>query len=54
MYFLIGCNAMFKYLRPGTATHIILNANIPNAQPHPKARLNLNINLKANYYLILY
>ena len=40
MYFLIGCNAMFKYLRPGTYIQMISKANIPNAQPHPKARLN--------------
>ena len=39
LYFFNGCKQMFKYLRPGTANHMILNANIPNAQPHPKALL---------------
>ena len=37
MYFLIGCNAMFKNLRPGTYIQMILNANTPNEQPHPNA-----------------
>ena len=49
MYFLIGCNAMFKYLRPGTANHMILNANTPNEQPHPNALL-INMWLKFSYF----